>query len=135
MELTPQQSLFVANYFNPKSPTFSNALQSALKAGYKQEYAENITNLMPDWLSDSIGKKKRLLMKAEKVLEATLDNTEDKKLAQDTAKFIAKTVGKADYSERTEVTGKDGEALVLNVIKYGDNKPPLPTETVPNTTA
>lgn len=135
MELTPQQSLFVANYFNPKSPTFSNALQSALKAGYKQEYAENITNLMPDWLSDSIGKKKRLLMKAEKVLEATLDNTEDKKLAQDTAKFIAKTVGKSDYSERTEVTGKDGEALVLNVIKYGDNKPTIPPETLPNPAA
>ena len=32
--LTPQQKLFLANYLNPKSETFSNALQSALKAGY-----------------------------------------------------------------------------------------------------
>lgn len=52
--LNPQQELFLERYTNPKSPTFSNALQSALEAGYKQEYAENITTLMPDL----VGKKK-----------------------------------------------------------------------------
>ena len=34
----PRQALFLKHYLDPKSPTFSNALQSALKAGYEQEY-------------------------------------------------------------------------------------------------
>ena len=40
MLLTPQQELFLSYYTNPKSETFSNALQSGLKAGYSQEYSE-----------------------------------------------------------------------------------------------
>lgn len=66
--LTPQQELFLERYTNPKSPTFSNAYQSALGAGYKEEYSQNITALMPDWLLENIGDMKRL-RKAEKNLE------------------------------------------------------------------
>lgn len=112
MDLTPQQQAFLKNYLDPKSETWSNALQSALKAGYKQEYAESITSHMPDWLAESLGKHKRMLTKAEIRLESSIDS-EDEKIAQDTAKFIAKTVGKHIYSERTELTGKDGKELFL----------------------
>lgn len=124
MELNPQQSDFAAYYLNPDSPTYSNATQSALKAGYTQEYADNITSLMPLWLSELMGKKKRLVSKAEKVLELTLDQTEDLKLSQDTAKFIAKTLGKSDYSERNEVTGANGEALTPLLVRFLDNDKP-----------
>jgi len=65
--LNPQQELFLERYTNPKSPTFSNAVQSAIEAGYTENYANNITGLMPDWLFDYIGDMKRL-KRAEKNL-------------------------------------------------------------------
>ena len=105
--LNPQQEMFLSYYTNPKSETFSNALQSALKAGYSQEYAENITSLLPDWLSESIGDMKRL-RKAEKNLEEVqniqiyseegkLDaNLIDKRTKVDM--FIAERLNKQKYS-------------------------------------
>ena len=114
-ELNPQQIDFLRFYTDPTSLTFSNALQSALKANYSQEYAENITSQMPEWLSEYLGKKKRLLSKAEKNLESILDKgVDDKdslKVVADTSKFIAETVGKDDYSKRNELTGKGGKDL------------------------
>lgn len=130
--LTPQQELFLAYYTNPKSETFGNAKQTALKVGYSLDYAENITGLMPDWLSDNIGLLKRL-KKAEKVLDETLEmDTKDpvtnktdsslQKTKADVAKFIASTVGKSTYSTRTELTGQNGEALQIQVVNYDDTK-------------
>lgn len=116
MDLTPQQQLFLKNYLDPKSNTWGNALQSALKAGYSQEYAESITAKNLDWLSENVGKYKRMLEKAEVRLEASLDS-DDEKIAQDTAKFIAKTIGKEIYSERQEHTGKDGKDLPTPIIQ------------------
>lgn len=55
----PRQVAFLAAWADPASDTFSNALQSALKVGYSQEYAENITSLMPNWLSEAIGRDQR----------------------------------------------------------------------------
>lgn len=119
--LTPKQQLFLTYYVDPKSETFSNAYSSAKKAGYAEEYCQNITHLMPDWLSESIGRRKRMLAKAEARLESTLDS-EDTKLAQDTAKFIAKTLGKEEgYSDRVEHTGAGGKDLYINVISFDGN--------------
>lgn len=70
--LTPQQQTFLKGFLDPKSPTWGNYLQSALSAGYSQEYSENISHLMPDWLSESIGDSK-LTQKALKNLEIALD--------------------------------------------------------------
>jgi phage terminase small subunit len=110
-ELNPQQIAFLNLYNNPKSETFGNAMQSALKAGYAQQYAENITNLMPDWLSENMERRKRILNKAERNLEDLLDSADDRVKA-DITKFAAKTLGKNEgYSERTELTGKDGKDL------------------------
>lgn len=118
MELDPKQTQFLKLYLDPKSDTYSNALQSALKAGYKQQYAENITTLEPDWLLESIGRRKRILDKAEKRLETLLDS-EDEKVVADLVKHTTKTLGKEHYSERSELTGAGGKDLVVNVIKYG----------------
>ncbi|MEI9966183.1 MAG: hypothetical protein WDN67_00685 [Candidatus Moraniibacteriota bacterium] len=134
-ELTPRQIEFLRYYNDPKSDTFGNALQSALRAGYSQEYAENITHLAPEWLSESIGRRKRLLEKAEQALEETLDMPIDIlkldddveivrtdpaliRIKQDTAKFIAKTQGKDQgYSERQEVSGPNGTPLEKGLSK------------------
>lgn len=116
-ELTPQQIAFLNYYNNPKEETFGNALQSAIKAGYSQEYAESLTYQMPDWLSENLGRRKRMLNKAENVLDKLL-GSEDERIALDAGKFVAKTLGKNDgYSERTEHTGKDGEKLVIEISK------------------
>jgi phage terminase small subunit len=125
--LDPKQAEFLSCYMNPKSETFGNALQSALRAGYSEEYASNITNLMPTWLSENIGKYNRL-MKAEKVLDEMLDMdilTKDEtvdsalaKIKQDTAKFIAETIGKdRGYTKRQEMTGADGKDLTVQIIE------------------
>lgn len=105
---TPQQLDFAMRYYLPNSPTYGNALQSALKAGYKQEYAEVITTKDLVWvegiLSEIVGKpedKANLVAKAKKVLSKSLDSPDDK-LAQDTAKFIANT--DAEFSKKQDFT-------------------------------
>lgn len=130
--LTPQQEAFLAAYTDPKSPTFSNATQSALKAGYSQEYADNITSLLPDWLSESMGDMRRL-KKAERNLEKILDMKAGKdnarlKIQQDTSKFIAETVGKNKYSKKTETDVTSGGQPIT--VAWGT--PPKPHESENN---
>ena len=72
-ELDPRKIAFAAAYLDPLSPTYSNGLQSALKAGFAQEYAEKI--LAPSqrskWVSEIIGKQD-LLDLAKKNLKRDL---------------------------------------------------------------
>jgi len=51
----PRQSLFLQLYYDKASPTWGNAKQSAIAAGYSEEYANTITYLRPKWLSEFIG--------------------------------------------------------------------------------
>ena len=138
--LTPQQELFLASYTNPKSDTFSNALQSALKAGYTQEYSESITAQMPDWLSENLGDMKRL-RKAEKVLDNILElapvDSEGKvdnallKTQADVGKFFAKTLDKKKYSERVEqdLTSKGESIKTINyIVPQSDGQLTPPTK-------
>lgn len=121
--LTPQQELFLAEYTNPKSENFGNALRSALKAGYSEEYANNITGHMPDWLSENVGDMRRL-RKAEKNLSQVQElnvETEDGKVLTDVLRertkvdlFLAERLGKHKYSQRNELTGKDGQELKIS---------------------
>lgn len=48
--LSPQQEAFLKAYLDPNEETWGNAYQSALKAGYSEEYAQNITGQLPKWL-------------------------------------------------------------------------------------
>ena len=110
----PRQTAFLTYYLDPKSETFSNALQSALRAGYTQEYAESITAKGNEWLAESVGRRKRILNKAEKRLEALIDS-EDERVAADVVKHTTKTLGKNEgYGDRIELTGKDGETLNIS---------------------
>lgn len=123
--LNPQQELFLERYTNPKSSTFGNAVQSAIEAGYTENYANNITGLMPDWLFEYIGDMRRL-KKAEKnlseVQEIDIISEEgkpDPQLIEKRTKvdiFIAERLNKSKYSTRQELTGKDGEALPTPIL-------------------
>lgn len=108
--LDPRQKLCWEYYINPKSETFSNAMQSAIKAGYVEDYASQITTAQ--WFLDKL-RRLNMLSKAEKVLEEMIDmdiNNHQKigdeivikkdpalaKIKQDTAKFLAERLGKDD---------------------------------------
>lgn len=129
--LNPQQELFLKYYLDPKSATFSNGLQSALKAGYAQDYAENIMFVMPDWLAESISDMKRL-RKAEKNLEEvqnleifTDDGKVDSNIVGHRTKvdmFIAERLGKQKYSTRNELTGADGKDLITEQLSDEEKK-------------
>ncbi len=118
-QLDPRQKLCWENYINPKSETFGNARQSALKVGYEEYYADTITST--GWFSDKV-RRLNLLSKAEKVLEDTLNyesvNPDGKvrvdllRVQTDVAKHVTSTLGKNEgYSSRNELTGADGEPL------------------------
>lgn len=70
--LDPRKQAFAAAYLDPLSPTYSNALQSALKAGFEATYAANITVQKPKWLSEILGKQ-TLLDIAKKNLQRDLN--------------------------------------------------------------
>ena len=113
----PRQELYLANYLDPESDTFSNSLQSALKAGYSQEYAESLKAQMPDWLSEKLGDA-ALVKAAEKALgEAVNYLTVDEegkvdaavaRVKLEAAKTILKGIQKNKWSEKsiTEHSGK-----------------------------
>ncbi len=129
-KIDPRQTKFLSQYLDPKSNTYSNALQSALSAGYAQEYAESITSLMPDWLSEKLGSNK-MLEKAERNLDEFLDldpwitqknkegeeykkySTETLKTKADITKFVASTVGKDKYGSK-EASGGN-KTLIINI--------------------
>lgn len=116
---TPQQIDFAMRYYLPTSPTYSNALQSALAAGFTDKYAKNITTKDLTWLEnimvDIVGKptdKKNLLAKAKKVLDKSL-GSDDAKLAQDTAKFVAAT--DPEFSNKTDITSAEKPIPLLGL--------------------
>jgi hypothetical protein len=135
----PRQAACWEYYVNPKSETFANGMQSAIKAGYEPEYANQITTTT--WFKEKI-RRMNLLGKAEKVLDETLqlprhidaDGKVDsgiERVRLDAAKFVADRVGKHDgwsQKQEVEVTTPEEELtedeLVqrLNKLKPNDSK-------------
>lgn len=135
--LDPRQKKCWDAYVNPKSPTFGNATQSAISAGYDEDYAEQITTA--EWFLVKL-RRLNLLGKSEKVLEETIDmpvqtlkiprysDEEDEideveyvvtdpalvRVRLDAAKFVAERLGKTEgYTTRTEVSGPDGGPIEI----------------------
>lgn len=125
MELNPQQQEFLKAFLDPNSSSWGNYRQSALKAGYSQDYADNISVQMPDWLNENLGKSRRLV-KAEsnldKALEGGLDDPEKggKPIQMKATELVLKSHKKNLYSERTEHTGADGKDLQPLLVKFID---------------
>lgn len=139
--LDPRQLKCWSYYVNPKSKTFGNATQSAIRAGYEPDYADQITTV--EWFKGKV-RRLNLLSKAEIVLEDTLDMPHvvpamgafgpivDKKtkkpvltisaallkIKQDSAKFVAETQGKSSgYSKKTELgLPEDEDGNVQGVV-------------------
>lgn len=146
----PRQNLCWKYYIDPKSETFSNAYQSALKANYEDETAKQIT--MTKWFSEKT-RRMNMLSRAEKVLENTLKTTHIRKkigmfgpivdpvkkeyvyeidpatlaIKNKVAMFVAETQGKdSGYSKRTELTGKDGKDLPTPILGGLPPEPEVP---------
>lgn len=116
-KIDPRQALFLKNYLDPKSETFSNAKQSAIKAGYSEDYADTILSKDLDWLSENI-RYESIIKKAEKNLDEFMDE-EDTRVRADMTKFALERLRKEKFSTRQEVTGKDGKdftALKVEII-------------------
>ncbi len=68
---TPQQALFLEYYYDHHSPTWGNAKQSAIRAGYTEEFACTITYKMPKWWSEFV-RQNSLIDKIEKHFQEVL---------------------------------------------------------------
>lgn len=110
----PRQVIFLECYFDRNSDTFGNTRQSALKAGYTQEYGEQLTSRMPAWLFNKV-KDADLIDLAEGNLKQSLvqipEDSTDKNIKHDATKFVLTRLAKERYSERKELSGPNGESL------------------------
>lgn len=126
-EPDPRQALFLEYYLNPKSDTFSNALQSGIKAGYSEEYSKVILNKDTDWLSDFINEE-QMLKKAMRNLMKLLDEDVDKRILLDTTKFVAERLGKfhekKDLNIKGEIENKTNSEVIVDEVltKLKDKK-------------
>jgi hypothetical protein len=111
----PRRALFLKLYTTPNTNYFSNIYQSAVKAGFSKEYAENMRIDSLKWVSEAVGTitKDKLVEKSKRVLNKSLDS-EDEKLAQDTAKFIAKT--DVEFSEKQDPNAALPQMLLVKFI-------------------
>jgi phage terminase small subunit len=78
-KLDPRRALFLELYFKPDSPTFHNGLQSALKAGYSEQYALNMISRELPWIknvSESVSTQ-YLVEKAREVMKEAVEGKLD----------------------------------------------------------
>ncbi len=131
--LDVRQKLFWDYYITPTSDTFLNKKESGVKAGFSESYSACIGNA--PFFRKRL-KRLNMLAKAEKLLDKTLTlkykdangkiQSDVLRIQTDVAKHITKTLGKDEgYSERSEVTGKDGAEIKVSSITFN---PPVPTK-------
>ncbi len=131
----PRQTAFKQYYIDPNSPSFANARGSAMRAGYSEQYADNITAQQPAWLGslleDTHVLRAEMLALSERNLKSVVSepkpsDKDQKKIWIDTAKYVSGTLGKDVYSTRQELTGADGRRLFTNETR-DSTKMPLAT--------
>ena len=70
-------------------------------------------------------KKEKMLKKAEKVVDKSMDS-ENEKIALDAAQFTLETLGKDEgYTKRQEMTGKDGKDLIPDELAKAKSREAL----------
>ncbi len=115
MDLNIQQQNFLKYFTDPNSSTWNNYLQSALKAGYKQEYAESISTKDLQWLNEGlleiVGTDK-LKRKARKNLELGLDGLLDdpekggKPIQAKLTEFTLKNIDNENFGDKQDINIK-----------------------------
>jgi hypothetical protein len=130
LPLDPRQALFIKFYTDPKSDTFANQEQSAIRAGYSETYAHVISGAKPDWLTENIQNTVHMVQRAErnlkKYLEIELDTTDTSKgnidlakIQTDVSKFILKNLARGKYSEDKEVNAPN---VNIKIVNYGNGE-------------
>ena len=138
-----RQIRFLSYYLDPKSSTSSNALQSAIRAGFSRKYANQIVSIGLEWVNEAIRKREKMLVKAERNLDAMLDletkegvrtmmgtevldkdgnlvkreNPQLLKTKADVSKFVAERIGKTVYG-----APEKGEPPIVNFNFFGDEQ-------------
>jgi phage terminase small subunit len=122
----PREQVMWDIYVARMAKGIENATQSAIDAGYSEDHARNIT--LQGWFKERKNRlrRKEMLTKAERNLDKVLDfdmitdegkvNTPVASLVTNVSTTIVKTLGKEDYSERIEQTGKDGKDLIPETL-------------------
>lgn len=136
----PREQVCWDFYVESVAKQSENAYASAIKAGYSEDHSRNIT--LQGWFKERLAKLKRkdMLSKAERNLDKVLDmeveeegkiNAQLLKIKTDVSTTMVKTLGKENYSDRLEVTGKDGQPVIVlpnELIQKNE----LSSETKPN---
>lgn len=128
----PREKIMWDFYVEGLSQGRENAYEAAIKSGYSEDHARNIT--IQGWFKERKDKlrRKEMLSKAERNLDNILDlDVTDKEIDSrllsikaDVSKTVAKTLGKEAYSERNELTGKDGKDLMPKpILAYVQSDP------------
>lgn len=116
----PRVALFKSFYVDPKSETFGNARGSAIRAGYTEMYADNITAQMPKWLEELLHDDEMMradmLKRAQRNIKEIVDepkpeDKDNKKLWYKASEYVSGTLGRDFYSTRQELTGASGRRL------------------------
>ena len=119
----PMQMLFIQYYFDPKSETFSNARESAVKAGFSESYAKVMTaeSFGLKWVAEAFNEMD-LINKADRNINNFLDLEEssDSKLRvkSEITRFVAERLNKKKYSTKTEtdITSNGERIDTINYI-------------------
>ncbi len=128
----PREQVMWDIYVAKMAKGIENAYESAVEAGYEDATARQIT--VRSWFIERKSKLRRkdMLSKAERNLDKVLDfdmlteegkvNTPVASLVTQVSTTVVKTLGKEDYSERIEQTGKDGKDLINTpiLVKFVD---------------
>lgn len=117
--LTPQQAFFMSCYSDPDSPTWGNAKQSAIRAGFSVEYANTITYLRPKWLSEFIGQQ-NLIKKIEGNFDDVLNMPN-----------VSQAIGMTGPIFRTEIRIEETGEVYKTGKRAGQNKTRKIKEKVP----
>lgn len=118
----PRIALFKSFFIDPKSETFMNVLQSALRAGYSQEYSESLSYQNPKWFKEmmvdqDVERAKMLQMAEKKLMRAVSYEDGDKdreNLRLKASIYVTERLGKDLYSARKELTDAGGRRLFSN---------------------
>jgi len=128
----PRQSAFLSFYHDPQSPTFGNALKSALRAGYSKDHARNITHRSGKWLREFDGrlKKNRMLKLAEKNIwyfltldtintgvtkkgdEFQFNDPRLERIKADVSKFVLERIAKEEWGPSVKLSDDGGKPLL-----------------------
>lgn len=127
----PREQIMWEIYVSNITKGIDNAYDSAIQAGYTESSAKNIT--LTGWFKERKDKlrRKEMLSKAERVLDRTLtlEPVDEKgeikvdllRVQTDVAKHVTNTLGKEEYSTRSELTGKDGKDLPTPIMQINRN--------------